>query len=110
MQAHAQHQQLAFEGYCHLPEMLQKEWYWTEKGDQRGPYNVAELFDMAYGMLLLTHIVQHVRFFLPSMRLSRLTIPVLLSLTTLGVCWWLLVRGSIRCSPLRMNTNAMDLE
>lgn len=55
MQAHAQHRQLAFEGYCHLPEMLQKEWYWTERGDQRGPYNVAELFNMAYGTSLLTH-------------------------------------------------------
>ena len=29
--------------------MAQKEWYWTEKGDQCGPYSVAELFDMAYG-------------------------------------------------------------
>ena len=56
MQARAQHQQLAFEGYCHLPEMVQKEWYWTERGDQRGPYSVAELFDLAYGGSLLLYI------------------------------------------------------
>ena len=49
MQAFAQHQQLAFEGYCHLPELQPKEWYWIEGSDQRGPYSVAELFDMAYG-------------------------------------------------------------
>lgn len=52
MQAFAQHQQLAFEGYCHLPELQPKEWYWTEGSDQRGPYSVAELFDMAYGMCI----------------------------------------------------------
>ncbi|DBA94055.1 TPA: hypothetical protein ACH3X1_001704 [Trebouxia sp. C0004] len=46
-QATAKHKQLAFEGYCHLPEMGSKEWYWTHKGQQRGPYSVAELFSMS---------------------------------------------------------------
>ena len=49
MQATAKHKQLAFEGYCHLPEMGSKEWYWTHKGQQRGPYSVAELFNMSQG-------------------------------------------------------------
>lgn len=49
VQAAAKHLQLAFEGYCHLPEMASKEWYWTHKGQQRGPYSVAELFQMVQG-------------------------------------------------------------
>lgn len=50
MQATAKHKQLAFEGYCHLPEMGSKEWYWTHKGQQQGPYSAAELFNMSQGM------------------------------------------------------------
>ena len=52
VQARAQHRQLAFEGYCHLPEMVHKEWYWTQGSNQRGPHSVAELFDMAYGAFI----------------------------------------------------------
>ena len=49
LQATASYKQLAYEGYCHLPEIQSKEWYWTQKGEQRGPYSVVELFNMAEG-------------------------------------------------------------
>lgn len=49
LQAASKKQQLAFEGYCCLPELQYKQWYWIEKGRQNGPYSIADLFRMAQG-------------------------------------------------------------
>ena len=49
VQATSKKQHIAFEGYCCLPEMQDKQWYWTEKGHQQGPYGIADLFNMSQG-------------------------------------------------------------
>ena len=49
MQAASKKQHIAFEGYCFLPEVQDKQWYWIEKGQQQGPYGIADLFKMSQG-------------------------------------------------------------
>ena len=56
LQSTAAGKRLAYEGYCHLPEVSSKEWYWTQKGTQCGPYSLAELFEMTQGTTVMLAI------------------------------------------------------